>query len=171
MGWTSSWIAVENVDASEVLAYLGLAETGEVLDEWFDPGLCWVRLQNWVVVFFDGMHNFDRVSAEQARAFSTFCPVLFLIQSDYDMCDSLTCFVEGGVAWEVDHRDGQAESPFVTGSPPEQLAPILAEQRRKQAEGDGTVSYLYEVAPELGLALTGFRHDAPDGDDGFHVVE
>lgn len=170
MGWTSAWTAVENADASEIVAALGLTETGQVLTEWYPPGLCWFRLGNWLVVFCDGYQNFDRVTAEQARELSEGRRVLHLRQSDFAMSDSLTCFLSGAVVWEVDHRSGESGSPFVAGTPPEQLAPILAKQRRIQAESDPDVDHIYEVAPALGMALTGFRHDRHHRRGRFHVL-
>jgi hypothetical protein len=170
MGWTSSWTAVENTDVREILSLLGVAETGELLDEWCDPGLCWLRVGTWVVVLCDGFQNHQRITATEARALSAGRCVLHLEQSDFSMCDSLTCYLNGAVVWEIDHRAGELSSPSIAGDPPPQLAGILTEYRKRQAAADPSVDYLYEVVPELGRTLTGFRHDDPRADDGFHVV-
>lgn len=170
MGYSSSWIAVEGADPAQVLQALSLVETGEVRDEWWDPGRCWLRRGAWLVVFCDGSDQ-EWLTPEQARALSQGRRVLHLEQSDTVMCDVLTGFENGAEVWAVHHDCNRADTPWVTGKAPTPYAAILAECRREQAESGPGVDYLYEVVPLLGKVLVGFRHDEPSADDGFHELE
>lgn len=169
MGFTSSWLAIEDGDPAQILRALALIETGEVLEEWWDPGVCWLRRGRWIVVFRDGS-RWDPFRPEQAAALSRGHRVLCLEQSDTTMVDTLTGF-EGGVrVWEVGHDGERADTPWLLGPAPAPYPPILADCRRRQAESEAGVDHLYEVVPELGQALVGFRHDEPTADDGFHTL-
>lgn len=172
MGWRSAWIGVDGADLDELAAALGVRRTGAVEEDHFDPGLVGLRLGTWTIVFADGSAHFTRWSADDARRVSSMGPTLFLWQSDTSMVDEIRAFAAGEQQWAVEHAElGDLR---VTGAPPPELDEIVEECRRRQAaetSEDGIeADWLYEVAPELGRVITGFRHDDPDADDGFFVL-
>jgi len=169
MGFRASWIAVEGMSEDALLRQLRRKRTGESEAEHYDPGMVVLRRQPWTILFGDGSDHFMEIGADDAAACSAEHRVLFLSLNDTAMQSELRCFEHGVEVWSVVKNAGEPRPPAVTGSAPASLAAILARLKGEQA-GQGDVDYWYEAPAELAKVLTGFRHDSPESDGGFHGV-
>lgn len=171
MGWHTAWIAVESTDLDLALHALGWTRTGDTEDEHVDPGVVALRRGRWVVVFADGSEHRATLEADQALDASRGGRALYFTQTDFSMEAEIRMFEDGRETWSIVHANGE---PAVAGAPPgaEALIAHYRAQNDAQAPDDKyRADYLYEVPPELGRKLVGFRHDDPEADDGFHAVE
>lgn len=166
MGYRSSWVAFEGPLAS-LLAKAGWRESGQE-EDFLDTGLYGLELpKGWALVIGLGWEHMDKVTPALAAAAAG--NALYLLQSDTSMTAVLIGFVDGQERWSIvyDASEGVA-TPTFNGEVPRAAAAIWdqcqANQRAAGGPGAG-VDYHYELVPELGLALTGFRHDQdpPEG--------
>jgi hypothetical protein len=169
MGFRASWIAAEGMSEDALLRHLRWKRTGRTEDEHHDPGMVVLRRQGWTILFGDGSEHFMEIEAADAAACSASHRILFLSLSDTVMQSELRCFERGIEVWSVVKEAGAPRRPEVTGSAPAELAAILARLEAEQA-GAVDVDYWYDAPADLGEVLTGFRHDAPRADAGFHDV-
>lgn len=169
MGFRASWIAVEGMSEDALLRQLRWKRAGETEAEHYDPKMVVLRRQSWTILFGDGSDHFMEIGAGDAAACSAEHRVLFLSLSDTVMQSELRCFEHGVEVWSVVKDAGEPRPPTVTGSAPALLAAILERLKGKQA-GVDDVDYWYEAPAELAEVLTGFRHDSPKADAGFHEV-
>ena len=150
-------------DKAEVLARLKVIVTGEIEDEIYDPGLYAFDIGSWLVIFGDGWDYMDVLTRRDAARLSNKGEVLFLYTDDTPMSAELTSFVDGQVKWSIvyDGGDGPAR-PTIEGTLPSEARRLIAAAEKAQ-KGVRDVDHVYDVVPELGLALVGFRHDQTPG--------
>lgn len=169
MGFRSSWVAVERVDLDEALQGLGWLRTGTVVD---DPGLAGVHaltLGRWAILFADGAVHGDVLSPADVRRLPA--RTVYLSRSDTTGYSEIRGAADDRELWAVVCDPAVSPEPVITGEPPPELGPILERCRREPLRAGASANPLYEVVPELGRALVGFRHDAPTADSGFHAVQ
>lgn len=147
---------------SAVLEALGFRVQAECNEAVYDPGLFAVALPNeWVVVFGDGSDELGTMQPEHGRAQSVGTEAVFFTCNDSSMCAAIRGYRDGEELWSLQH-DGSQGPPSVAlaGNPPsivkETLARLQDEQRQS---GEDDVDHVYDASPQIGLALTGFRHD------------
>lgn len=171
MGYRNGWLAVKNVNLDAVLAAIGLKRESESKEAIYDPGHYAVAMPGgWMVVIGDGTDAMETVKPEHARALSKGTEALHFTCNDTAMCAAITAYQNGKEVWSLEH-DGSngVGTPVVTGNAPAIVSETIARCQAEQDEsGDESVDCLYEAAPEIGLALTGFRHDQTLG-DGDHL--
>ena len=165
MGFRNSWVA-SRAPLASLLAKAAWRESGKE-DDFLETGLYGLELPGgWAMVIGAGWDHMDKVKPSLAVAAGD---ALHLVQDDTSMIAVLSGFVDGQEQWSItyDGSDGVATPSFKGDVPPEAGAIWARCQAQQEAAGgkNAGVDYHYELVPELGLALTGFRHDQdpPDG--------
>lgn len=162
MGFRTTWVAVKHAPLEKVVAETKLRDTGDTVSL-LDVGLYGFELSEWAVVVGAGSAAYMKLDARPARALSAKGEALFFQQSDTSMTATLLCYRDQQLLWSVRYEGFNGISdPIIEGEPPAALAAILDRRNACQARAGGAsarVDYLYEIPTDLGLALTGFRHD------------
>ena len=162
MGYRARWLAVKNVELPAALRTVGLRQESEEHGEVDDPGHYALKLPDaWLVVIGDGWDAMETVQPAHAFALSIGTEALHFYCDDTPMCASLRMYRDGMELWSLEHDCSNGPgAPVVSGAPPAIVAEVIARLRKKQDEsGDSDVDHLYDAAPEIALALVGFRHD------------
>lgn len=170
MGFRVSWVASQRIAADELLKTAGRERTKK-RDE--IPDLGWYLLElpkhspPWVFLLADGRDSYRDLGRTYAKNLSVGGrETLFFRCSDTFMKTDLRCYRDGQEAWSIIYKsDDETKRPALNGEPPEVVHETLARLKSQQAQDDGA-DYLYDITAEIGLALTGFRHDTdPETDD------
>lgn len=169
MGLVGSWLAVKTADSADVLAELGLVETGE-----FDFGNLVLDsvavLNGWTVVF---MRDLDFAAPDVMRRLSEHREVVGCQASDIVMYSSAFGHSGGEMAWSVEHDPDKTPIGLETkGRPPAEFEAIRDGALRRQAEEGDEVDHLFDVPIELTAALCGYSpEDLSPPDTVFRAVE
>jgi hypothetical protein len=167
VGYRARWLGVKNGDMGIALRTLGLRETSVSDKAVYDTGHYAVNLPNgWLVVIGDGRDAMETVQPEHARELSVGTESLHFYCDDTPMCASISAYRDGKEVWSLTHdRDNNAEMPMIEGTPVTVVGDVVTRVQRQQEEaGPDGADFVYEAAPEIGLAITGFRHDKTLGD-------
>ncbi len=160
MGYRCSWVAVHDKPLNELLTALELERTGERFD-FSEPGLNAIESRDgWNVVIADGQETMDSLTEANAKQLSKGTRALFFQCNDASMVTLLVEYKDGKEGWSIRYNgtDG-VSTPEVFGEVPDVVNQVVAEQSEEQsAEGDD-VDCMYDIAPAVGLDITGFRHD------------
>lgn len=162
MGYRARWLAVKNGDLGAALQAVRLRKESESHEAVYDPGHFALNMPGgWLVVIGDGHGAMDAVQPAHAQALSAGTEALHFYCDDTPMCASLAAYRDGKETWRLEHGGATGvRAPTISGAPPPLVAEVVERLQTKQREsGADDVDYLYEAAPEIGRALTGFRHD------------
>jgi hypothetical protein len=163
-----SWIAVKGMDKAGVLETLGLVEAPE------DDEVSYFRHSvaefpgGWTVILaLDFMYPTPaRMAAVSVGGTAIACSI-----DERSMYSVARGYSDGKAVWSVDH-DGGTHGPDhldVAGKPPAELAIVRARLNAEQvkADADGIdVDYIFDVPPDLSLALCGYKFDPQREEDG-----
>ncbi|MFT3712515.1 MAG: hypothetical protein QM817_33120 [Archangium sp.] len=160
MGFRVGWVATRNTNLEEVVELLGLQVERAMTADDFDVGIRALRSKEWLVVSGDGSDYQDVVTASHAEKLSKGGEAMHFWCSDTSMGATFCCYRDGKEVWsiEYDGSEGPGE-PATTGILPPAWNEILAQCRKNQDADGREVDHMYDAAPTLGQALTGFRHD------------
>lgn len=153
---------MKNVELRSALDVFGLRQESTSDEAVYDPGLYAVALPGgWLVVIGDGWDSMEAVTEAHARVLSKGTDALHFFCDDTSMCASLVAYGDGKTVWTLEHDGSNGPgTPAVSGTPPPLVGEIVVRLQKEQADsGRKDVDYVYDAAPEIGLALTGFRHD------------
>ncbi len=166
MGWTLSWVAVSGLGRDEVLARLGLEDSGEPAD-FGQRGLkACADLPNGWVLLVSGVIDVFRDTelaplSQGARLFSAY-------GSETVMFSGASGWADGVRQWAIDHNPERGLSDLnIEGEAPPELAAILAQARADQAEAGGDeadVDFVFDVPQALSGVLCGWRPDEDNED-------
>lgn len=162
MGYRARWVAIRNGRLDAALQVLGLRLHAKSDEQVYDTGHYAVDMPTgWLVVIGDGWDAMDSVQPSHAQALSAGTETLHFYCDDAAMCASLTAYRDLKQTWALAYDGSEgASSPTVSGAPPAAVTEALDRlQKQREASPDDGVDYLYEAAPQVGLALTAFRHD------------
>lgn len=162
MGFSISWIAFQNRSKADVLAELGLADTGEP-DEANESPISGAELPTgWYVLFFnDHAHPFAGDASLQR--FSAQGAVLGCHVEEHVMVSDSVLYENGVRRWRATHDAQQKRDHLaVEGTLPAALAEIQAQCLKAWEEAGGKEAgydYVFEVPLELAKRLCGYKHD------------
>ena len=164
MGFRVSWIARRGSSTAELLKAANRYPTGERHD-FPDIGCYLVELPGddnapWVMLIASGTDNFADLADESARLLSEDgSETIYFWCSDTVMSTELVCFRNGTESWSVKYDcETGTDRPELKGDLPAVAHEILAKLIAQQ-DASADADYIYDMTAELGLALTGFRHD------------
>lgn len=144
----------------------------ELVEEVHDTGLYALEIDDWVIVIGDGSDYMSLVKRAQARKLSDEGDVIYLYTDDSAMAFELAMFSGGDEAWAVAyHGSDGVTAPVFEGKVPFEIRTLLARLEAAQAKAGGPkadVDHIYDLAPQYGKQLVGFRHDETLG-TGEHV--
>lgn len=165
MGFRISWVASQGITADEFLRTADKQRTKK-RDE--IPDLAWylLELPPWELILADGRDNYRDLGRTYAKNLSAGGrETLFFRCSDTFMKTDLRCYRDGQEAWSIIYKsDEETKDPTLNGEVPDMVHEILTQLKAKQVDDDA--DHMYELTAEVGLALTGFRHDTdPETDD------
>lgn len=169
MGFRASWLAVKTDDLAAVLGVVGLRQEHELHEAVYDTGHYALKLASWWVVIGDGSEAMHTVQEHHAPELSAGTEALYFTCNDTSMCARLVAFQDGQETWALDYdgSNGPGKNEL-SGAPPALVAKAIALAQEEQDKAGRQVDHLYDAAPEIGLALTGFRHDQTLG-SGKHL--
>lgn len=161
MGWALSWVAVAGIGRDEVLARLGLEDSGAPADLGQRGLKACAHLPNgWVLLLYDESGVFR--DAELA-ALSRGARLISAYGSDIIMFSGASGWADGVRQWAIDHNPERGLSDLnIEGDAPPELAAILAQARAAQAEEGGDeadVDVVFDVPKDLVGVLCGWRPD------------
>lgn len=170
MGFTSKWTAVRADQGARVIAALGLRIADQVPasnTEYVEPHGCFGFTTNTghYAIWASSRRNVGFINHDPAV--SRGGEALFFETHDSSMCVELFHYTDGVQDWGLsyDGMNGVSE-PRVFGDPPPAVKEVIDRQRAAQA-AETDADHMYEIAPEVGRLLIGFRHDeTPYGGDG-----
>ncbi len=170
MGFRVSWIAVQGISADELLRGAGRERTKK-RDAIPDVG--WYLLElpaetsAWTFLIADGRDNYRDLERAYAKSLSeNNRETLFFRCNETLMSSDFRCYRNGEEAWSVIYKSSdETKQPLIGGEPPDVVHERLARLKSLQTQ-DAGADYLYDLTAEIGLQLTGFRHDIdPKTDD------
>jgi hypothetical protein len=156
MGIMCSWAAIKTEAKSEVLDYLGLVETGIMVQPASGEKDMSVHQSGdgWLFIFAE---DFDWATAKRGLELSRFGLTLTVQTEDKVSMECVVRAAEHGEAlWSVSHVNEPGKLLEVTGNPPEGFEAIRREYEKMQAEEDG-VDALHEIPVALSRHVTGFN--------------
>ena len=154
MGFSVSWIAFKGVPKPEVLAVLGLRDTGIVSDLPEEPFQTAVLPDGWTVVF---ANHVMFAAPDRLQELSRHHIVVGCMVEEHAMVSMSACYAQGQSVWEVVHDDASTPPGLaVSGQPPPALADI---RERLTPVRDDSVSYGFDIPIELARTVCGYRHD------------
>lgn len=168
MGWRMSWVAVSGLGKAEVLARLGLEDSGEAIDYGLRRTQAVAELPSgWVLLARGEPEAFKAAEFEAlsqgARLISAYC-------DETVMFSGASGWTDGVRDWAVDHDpEREPRGLKVEGAAPPELAAILAQARADQAEAggdDADVDYIFDVPKDIVGELCGWRPDRDNEDWG-----
>ncbi|MCC2970783.1 hypothetical protein [Massilia sp. IC2-476] len=162
MGFSIAWIAIRGKSKEDILAQLGLADTGAP-DEANESPVSGAALPGGgYLVFFNDMAH-PAVQAESMARLSEGAEALGCQVEEHIMASAAFQYRDGVKLWDVAHLSDEGLYHLaVDGAPPALLATIHAEMKATQDEQGGLeadVDCLFEVPLMLANALSGYRHD------------
>lgn len=159
MGWRLSWVAVSGLGKDEVLARLGLEDSG-------DPADCFQRRIETCAELPNGWFLLTRGDGFKDAELASLSRGSRLVTGDGDettMFSGASGWADGLRQWAVDHNPERGLSDLnIEGEAPPELAAILAQARADQAEAGGDeadVDFVFDVPQALSGALCGWRPD------------
>ena len=166
MGWRMSWVAVSGLGKAEVLARLGLEDSGEPADYRQRRTQAFADLPNgWVLLARGEADPFEPAELEALSRGAR------LISADFDdtvMFSGASGWTNGVRDWGIDHNPERGLSDLnIEGAAPPELAAILAQARADQAEEGGDkadVDLVFDVPQALSGAICGWRPDMDNED-------
>ena len=165
MGSSYAWLAMKDVSGDAACAAVGLAPTGDKVDE-FEADLAGAALPTgwYVVVTVAG--GFDHFWDMDPKELSAEHDVLVLQVEEHVMYIALAYWRGGKCLWDVTHNGPEGVYHLeADGDLPAEFDALREEYTAKQdAEGgeEAGVDYLAEVPTELARHITGFRYNFSD---------
>lgn len=163
MGYRARWVAVKDAALAPVLKAIGLREESQSDEEIYDPGIYAVTMPGgWLVVMGDGWDFMHIVEESHAKVLSKGAEAIHFYCDDTSMTATMTAFANGTKTWGLEYEPRHLK---ISGKPPaiveEVVARVCEEQEKEDAKTNEKypVDHVYDAAPQIGLALTGFRHD------------
>lgn len=162
MGFSIAWVAVRGLSKDDILARLGLADTGEP-DEANETPVSGAALPGGGYLVFFNDFGHPAAQAGSMALLSAGAEALGCQVEEHVMASAAFLYRDGTKVWEVVHlADEGLYHLEVGGTPPALLETIHAEMRATQDEQGGLeaeVDCLFEVPLMLATALYGYRHD------------
>ncbi len=168
MSLVLSWVAVQGLGKDEVLARLGLEDSGDAAEFYQHRAHTVAELPNgWLLLARGEIEDFTdgELSAlsQGARLLSAYC-------SETVMFSGASGWTDGVRQWAVDHNPERGLSDLgVDGDPPSELAAILSQARAVQEEEGGDeadVDVVFDVPKDLVSAFCGWHPDRDNDDWG-----
>lgn len=164
MGFKISWLAFQGLDKTQLLARLGMTDSGERDEVCESPFSLCESPTGWMILF---ANDFGFADERRLTALSAGVRLLGCNIHEGLMYSSAALYENGEQKWAVTH-DAQKErfNLNVSGQPPEALDTIRERLTGAQnADQDGDVDFIFDIPVELAQTLTGYRHDAYNPDD------
>jgi hypothetical protein len=164
LGRCISWIGFRGTTKDQILARLGLRDTGEP-DEYNEEPVSGAEIPGgWYVVF---SNDIEFVSLERLARLSRECLVVACQAYEGMMISSAYCYENGADLWTVIHDSNQAiDHLFVDGTPPPEFEAIrdrLTLQQReegaKAADDELGVDYVFNIPIETAAIVCPYRYD------------
>jgi hypothetical protein len=170
VGFSVTWVALRGMTADEACSAMGFERTGEISREPLSEDLAGAELPNGVYLMlasgdgpFMGLsENYDSGPALANEAIHFMC-------YDTAMITRIGCVADGQRRWCIT-RSEPGEPFELEGAIPAEYHRLLAKAKEEQAKAGDEVDYLYDVPADLGLHITGFRHDRFEDDLHFEVL-
>ncbi len=162
MGYSMSWLAVQQKDAAQVLQAIGLKSTGKRVPALDSPVTLGTLRGGWRIVFF-ARKEITNQPSYLSKA-SSGCEIVVCFVEEHVMVSVLALWRNGEQVWQVSH-DAQVGMMDlkVVGQPPEPFSRIRDELFAEQkAEGGAKadVDLLFDIPTRLAQSITGYKHDA-----------
>lgn len=169
MGFRANWVAVRSTSMDDLASECGLTRTGEFAScpDWGVSAASFPV--GWLVLVFNDEDEDEFVS--RLSTLSASSETLAVSVNETVMHSSIAGWQAGRQAWSVTHDSERDRHDLrVSGEPPEPFAAIRDRLLQEQADHDAThrnptVDYVFDIPPELGEALVGFRLDAASEDE------
>jgi hypothetical protein len=167
MGLNAEWIAVHGVDKAAVLQRLGFEETAKPTD-YLEARYSVRQLPTgWIVAFFNRGDWIEpgRMAELSAGGRAVACKMAETVNFS-----AASGWRDGAQLWELESNPEKLLNDVrVTGAPPAELAPLLAQARANQAQEED-VDHMVELAADLVGAICGFNPFATGPDGDFRVM-
>lgn len=162
MGRSTSWMAIRGLDRAEVAARLNCAETDRPAD--YRAELALGQLPSgWLIL---RCRRFDFPTPQRLSMLSKGAELIACQIEEHVMFSAAYGFHDGARTWSVAHDPNKGLFSLVAeGAPPAELDAIRAKLTEEQnAEGgvEADVDFLFDAAPDLVTALSGYKHDEDD---------
>jgi hypothetical protein len=176
MGYSLSWLALEDADGVVAAECLGLEQTSERSEPGEAPLVGAALPGGWYLVVADRCDHL-LVSDPVVRVASRDRAVVAVSLEEHVMVSVASLWSASERRWRVSHRerDEDVRDLAVSGEPPSTLAAVVEEARRAQdhepSDANG-VDHFFDVPLVLARQLAGFKHDdfPTPGVDGAFVA-
>jgi hypothetical protein len=160
MGFSISWIAFQGKGKADVLAAIGLVDTGEAEEANEAPVSGAVLPTGWYVAFFN---DYSYVAAERLATLSAGCSVVVCQVDEHVMASAVFVYEDGLKRCSVSQESEKGRYDLsVDGDPPEMFSALRDRLLQQQDDAGGSaadVDYVFDVPVQLAAALSGYRHD------------
>ena len=167
MGFSISWVAVENGDEQEILELLKMEKNDES-SEVPDAPMSMLKMNNsWVVIVQDHGGNFISEDIALLTKLSENRHVIAGYAEEHVMCSASYGWKQGKKIWTIEHDLTKGATHIYTeGTLPDCFSASLAQiKERSDEDGDGC-DYYFDLPHMVSTNITGFSHDNdPDAAD------
>ena len=171
MGFKIAWFACSDRSLDSMVDALGMRRTGE-RDDCPDAEFCALAMPSGIALIvnsFGGDAEF--LFGDVGEPILAKGELLACYINETTMMSQIASYRDGAVVWSVTHdAERGLDNLVVNGVPPEPFEDIRDRLRGRQAEPGNEADHLFELAEDLGEALTGFHH-AKDAVADFEVLD
>jgi hypothetical protein len=158
MGFNVSLLACPAGQKDRLLAAFGWAETDEP-DEWQEaPRSCGIVGGHFIV--WENWSQVEPADETMVARASVHADILALFLSETTMWSQAACYKTGAMHWQVTHV-GEEDRHHIEVIPtaPDAWPAILQDVTDRSRADTEEVDHMFDAAPALFAALTGFAHD------------
>ncbi|MBO9492417.1 hypothetical protein J7384_18795 [Endozoicomonas sp. G2_1] len=176
MGYKISWVAVRDVEPSDVLKFFPLSYSGERSEHSDAGSIVAAELpNNWFLIHFNDFMppqlNVDAYAELSKLGWVVGCHV-----HEGIMASHTTSFHAGVCLWSVTHSSDKGLDHIESnGCPPKLFNSILSRiENAHREDAYGGVDYFFELPVELASSLVGYRYDHSlklNDSEPFYVLE
>lgn len=168
MGFSISWVAVENGNEAEVLELLKMDKNGESSEVPDSPMTILTMNNNWLVIVQDHGDKFITEDFALLTKISENRHVIACYAEEHVMCSAAYGWKHGKKIWTIEHDLNEGSQHVHTeGTLPDHFSDCLAqiENRANEDIGEGC-DHFFDLPHLVATKITGFSHDRdPDVED------
>jgi len=175
MGFSISWVAVQEAGASKLLEQLSLSPTGET-EEFPESPISAAKLDTgWSVIWYN-KYGCPFLQPADLCNLSKEQDLLLCLVEEHVMASSSEFWSAGKRKWWISHEGENGPKGLATdGDLPEcfpSIRSVLEGAQRADGGDDADVDHIFDIPLKVAQSLVGFKHDedCPHIADGKFVV-
>lgn len=176
MGYSISWVAVNDKAPELWLQELGLSPTGAMADYGREPFVGRALPSGWFILLFNRC-NHEFLDPSSLASLSSNCDLVASSAEEHVMVSTSEFWRNGKQIWRIEHDAQESIDHLnISGSLPDSYAAIQAQCTEEQELAGGKnadTDHFFDIPLQTAKSIVGFKHDDDDGleDESFEVFK